>query len=211
MAHFRWIFPAFLILLLTSCSPSGPAAATRSALGHPEVPTPTPTYSPPLVGKETETLEPTRGVVEIIIPFEIFSQSEGPSSTVPDCVTMIPFSIIQDGLRKLSQGEGNIDCHFEDTPGDSPITFHVVMNYEAVFNGELLPATIDRPSGWLDAYLTLNGELVQYYVGYPSEASNPCPESNPCPIPIAEIIPLPFTLEDGDTVSIPWTFILHLH
>jgi hypothetical protein len=97
-----------------------------------------------------------------------------------------------------------------DTPQGSPITFHVVLEYDGVLNGELLPATPKRPSGWLDAYLALDGAITQCYVGYPTGAPNPCPESNPCRTPSSDIILLPFGYEEGSEVTTPWVFILHL-
>lgn len=78
------------------------------------------------------------------------------------------------------------------------------------FNGELLPPTRDYPNGWLDAYLTIDGTITQYYTDYPPEAYNPCPDSDPCRSPISEVIPLPFSYEEGSKITIPWRFILHL-
>jgi hypothetical protein len=79
-----------------------------------------------------------------------------------------------------------------------------------VLYGELLPPTSDHPSGWLDAYLTVDGAIMQYYSNYPPQAQNPCPEDEPCRVPAADVIPLPFGYEEGSTISEPWTFVLHL-
>ncbi|MDH4208244.1 MAG: hypothetical protein OEV76_05170, partial [Anaerolineae bacterium] len=129
---------------------------------------------------------------------------------MPECVNTIPFRMTSDGSRTMIEGQGPIDCHFVDTPQGSPITFHVILEYHGSLNGELLPATPDRPSGWLDAYLAVDGAIVQYYTGYPPEAVNPCPEGDPCRTSASDVIPLPFEYKDGSTVTTPWTFILHL-
>jgi len=153
---------------------------------------------------------PREGEVEIRIPFDIFSEGEAPPAAVPECVNTLPFRITSDGARSMMEGEGQIDCHFVDTPQGAPITYDVILEYDGVLNGELLPATPGKPSGWLDAYLTVDGTIVQYYTGYPAEAINPCPESDPCRTPASDVIPLPFDYQDGSTVTTPWTFILHL-
>jgi hypothetical protein len=148
--------------------------------------------------------------VEIRIPFDIFSQGEQPQANLPDCINSIPFRLSRDGSRTMIEAEGEIDCHFVDTPQGQPITFHVILDFSGNLEGELLPATPDKPSGWLDAYLQVDGTIVQYYTGYPPQAVNPCPESDPCRAPASEVIPLPFDYEEGSTVTTPWTFILHL-
>jgi hypothetical protein len=178
----------------------------------PPAPTPTPTTALLPHGNELTPTppEPSAGEVEIRIPFDIYSEGELPPTDVPECVNTIPFRMIRDGSRTMIEGEGQIDCHFVDTPQGSPIIFHVILKFDGVLNGELLPATSDKPSGWLDAYLALDGAIAQYYVGYPTEATNPCPESNPCRIPSSDVIPLPFAYEDGSTITTPWIFILHL-
>jgi hypothetical protein len=211
MSRIRWILPILVVPLLVSCSSSSPILAGQTPGKMPESATPTPTAGPPLVGEITEAWEPPGGgTLEILIPFDIFSQGESPSGILT-CSNSLPFRIAQEDERLMVQGQGRIDCHFEDTPQNSAISFHVVIAYDAVFSGELLPATISRLNPWLDSYLTLDGYLVQYYIGYPTEASNPCPQANPCPIPMADTIPLPFTFEDGATITTPWTFTLHLH
>lgn len=178
--------------------------------------TPSPTATPTLAllpGAVTQTPTPTPGPtggeVEIRIPFAIYAPA-APPSDMPECVDAIPFRIKTDGLRTLIEGEGQIDCTFQDTPQGSPITYHVILDLDGMLNGELLPPTADRPSGWLDSYLALDGSIVQYYTGYPPQATNPCPESAPCRIPSADIVPLPFEFEEGSTINVPWTFILHL-
>jgi hypothetical protein len=146
--------------------------------------------------------------VEVRIPYYIVVGGEAPPADIPECVNSIPFSMVRDGARSMMEGEGRIDCHFVSS--GSPITFHVLLKFDAALNGELMPPTPERPSGWLDAYLAIEGEIVQYYTDYPPEATNPCPESSPCRIPSSDVIPLPFSYEEGSTITTPWTFILHL-
>jgi hypothetical protein len=147
--------------------------------------------------------------LEIHIPFDIYSQGELPSTDVAECINKIPFSIIKDESRTLIEGQGQIDCDFVDTPQGAPITYQVVLAFDGMLNGELLPATPDKPSGWVDAYLMVNGAITQVYIDYPQEATNPCPESNPCRTTISANIPLLFTYEEGNTITTPWIFILH--
>jgi hypothetical protein len=206
------------LLLLTGCGgaqvepTTTPVPPTTTPIPIPPTPTPTPTTALLPHGNELTPTppEPSAGEVEIRIPFDIYSEGELPPTDVPECVNTIPFRMIRDGSRTMIEGEGQIDCHFVDTPQGSPIIFHVILKFDGVLNGELLPATSDKPSGWLDAYLALDGAIAQYYVGYPTEATNPCPESNPCRIPSSDVIPLPFAYEDGSTITTPWIFILHL-
>jgi hypothetical protein len=209
-----------VLLLLTAC---GGAQAEPTTL--PESPSPTPKLVPstpaatptpttavlPQADEQTPTPPPpSGGEVEIRIPFDIFSQGEQPPAEMPECLTTIPFRMFQDGSRTMLEGQGQIDCTFVDTPQGSPITYHVLLQFDAHLDGELLPKTPDRPSGWLDAYLLVDGAIVQYYTGYPPEAVNPCPEESPCRTPTSDTIPLPFAYEDGSTVTTPWTFVLHL-
>lgn len=172
-------------------------------------PSPTPTPTPGLLlGANTVTpppTVPTGGTLEVRIPNTINMQTE--------CVREIPFRLVTEGSRTMCRGEGRIDCTFEGKPlggEDQPIIYHVILEMDAEFDGELLPATPQRPNGWLDAYLSLDGSIIQYYTGYPPQATNPCPESSPCRVPTTEVIPLPFDFEDGSTITTPWTFILHL-
>jgi hypothetical protein len=209
-----------VLLLVTGC---GGAQVEPTTL--PETPTATPTLVPPTPSatptptpallphgeEQTPTPpQPSGGEVEVRIPFDIFSGGEVPPAEVPECVNTIPFRIFRDGSRTMIEGEGQIDCHFVDTPQGGPITFHVILEFDGDLDGELLPATPDKPSGWLDAYLLVDGTIVQYYTGYPPQAVNPCPESDPCRTPASDVIPLPFAYEDGSTATTPWTFILHL-
>jgi hypothetical protein len=209
-----------VLLLLTGCGgaqvePSTPPEPPTTT-ATPVPPTPSATSTPtvallPRADEQTPTPpEPSGGEVEIRIPFDVFSQGEPPSTDLPECVNTIPFSMVRDGSRTMIEGEGQIDCHFVDTPQGSPITYHVVLAFDGVLNGELLPATPSKPSGWLDAYLAVDGTIAQHYVGYPPQATNPCPESDPCRTPASEVMPLPFAYEEGSTVTTPWTFILHL-
>lgn len=96
---------------------------------------------------------PAGGKLEIRIPFHIFSQGEAPPADLPECINDIPFRMASDGSRTIIEGEGPIDWHFVDTPQGSPITFHVILEFNGNLDGELLPATPEKPSGWLDAYL----------------------------------------------------------
>jgi hypothetical protein len=175
-------------------------------------PSPTPTVALPPHGKgPTPTPpEPSGGEVEIRIPYDIYAEGEGPPTDVPECVNTIPFRMVNDGSRTMIEGQGQIDCHFVDTPQGSPVTFHVILEFGGVLNGELLPATSDQPSGWLDAYLALDGVITQYYANYPPEATNPCPESDPCRTPGSDVMSVPLAYEDGSTVTTPWIFVLHL-
>jgi len=213
------IFGLTLVLLLVAACggaqaepTSLPATPTLTPTQTPSAPTPTPTTALlPQGDEQTPTpAPPSGGEVEIRIPFDIFSQGEQPPAEMPECVNTIPFHTFSDGSRTMIEGEGQIDCHFVDTPQGQPITFHVILEFHGNLDGELLPATPDKPSGWLDAYLLVDGAVVQYYVGYPAQAVNPCPEGDPCRIPTSDTIPLPFAYEDGSTVTTPWTFVLHL-
>jgi hypothetical protein len=171
--------------------------------------TPTPTVAS-VLGGATETPtppQPSGGEVEVRIPYYIVMGNEAPTD-IPECVNSIPFSMTRDGTRVMIEGEGRIDCHFEST--GTPITFHVLFEFDASLNGELMPPTPEKPSGWLDAYLAIEGSIAQYYTNYPPEATNPCPESDRCRTPISDVIPLPFSYEEGSTITTPWTFILHL-
>jgi hypothetical protein len=207
-----------VVLLLAGCGGSHidptatPVPPTTAPTPIPPTSTPTPTATLLLrANEQTPTPpEPSKGEVEIRIPFDIYGEGERLSTDVPECVNTIPFRIIRDGARIMIEGEGQIDCHFVDTPQGSPIIFHVVLEFDGALNGELLPATSDKPSGWLDAYLALDGAITQYYAGYPAEATNPCPESNPCRITSSDVIPMPLAYQDGSTVTTPWIFILRL-
>jgi hypothetical protein len=178
----------------------------------PTTPTPTPTTGLPPHGVAPTATPPesSEGELEVRIPFDIYAANEPPAPAVPACVNQIPFHLFEDGARTLLEGEGSIGCHFEDTPQDSPITFHVLLEFDATLDGELLPPTVDMPSGWLDAQLGFEGSVTQYYVGYPAGATNPCPESDPCIIPSADFIPLPLAYEEGSTITNLWIFVLHL-
>lgn len=208
------------VLLVSACGgaqvepTTPPETPTATPTLVPPTPAATPTPTPALLphgDEQTPTPPPPReGEVEIRIPFDIFSQGEQPPAELPECINTIPFRTLSDGSRFMIEGEGQIDCHFVDTPQGGPITFHVILEFAGNLDGELLPPTPDKPSGWLDAYLLVDGTIIQYYTGYPPQAVNPCPEDDPCLAPASEVIPLPFTYEDGSTVTTPWTFILHL-
>lgn len=206
----------FVLLFLAGCGAAQvePTTTPIPPVSSPLQPTPSLTSTTALLPQANELTptppEPNAGEVEVRIPFDIYSEAELPSTDVPECVNTIPFRMIRDQSRTMIEGEGLIDCHFEDKPQGSPITFHLILEYKGALNGELLPATSDKPSGWLDAYLALDGAIIQYYVGYPDEASNPCPESSPCRIPSTEVIPLPLAYEDGSMLTTPWIFTLHL-
>jgi hypothetical protein len=210
-----------VLLLIAACggpsiqptaTPEEPPTATPTVVLATPAPTPTPTTALlPQAEEQTPTPPPpSGGEVEIRIPFDIFAQGEAPPTDMPECIDAIPFRLASDGSRTLIEGEGSIDCYFVDTPEGSPITFHVLLEYHGSLDGELLPATPDRPHGWLDAQLAVEGTIVQYYTGYPSEVVNPCPEGDPCRTPASDFIPLPFDFKDGSTIDTPWTFILRL-
>jgi hypothetical protein len=207
----RLLILGILSLDLVACGTASTISAPTTIALQPEtLPTATPTIFILMQSEEPDIPEPGGGEVEIHIPFDIYSQSEMPSADIPECVNTIPFRIIKDELKSLIEGQGPIACEFVDTPEGAPITFHVVLELNGVLNGEVLPATPDKPSGWLDGHLALDGEIIQFYTDYPPEATNPCPEDNPCRITTFETIPLPFDKEEGSTITIPWTFILHL-
>lgn len=199
-------------LLISACD-QGTKVETDTPFQQKPAETATPT-NPQILPRPDEPTDtpsaPTTGEIELRIPFDIYSPSEVSSSSLPECVQYLPFRILSDGDRKLIEGKGRLECSFVDTPKGSPITYHVILTYDAIFNGELLPASPNKPSGWLDSFLTIDGEVAQFYVGYPPEAANPCPEENPCRTPVSEVIPLPFDYRDESSISTPWTFILHL-
>lgn len=196
---------------LVACKNNSPITTPSPPVVQPKpLLTPTPTRALIFPGEEPDQPESSEGAVVIHIPFVIYSQGEQSSTDVPECVNSIPFQIIKDESRILIEGQEPIDCHFVDTPQDTPITYHVVLGYDGTLNGELLPATPDKPSGWLDAFLLVDGVISQYYTNYPQEATNPCPEENPCMTKISEAIPLPFTYEEGSEITTPWTFLLHI-
>jgi hypothetical protein len=206
----RVLILVFLSLELVACKINSPKTTPSSPALQPELfPTPTPTTAVLFPSEVPGYPKQSGGEVEIRIPFDIYSQGELPSTNIAECINKIPFSIIKDESRTLIEGQGQIDCDFVDTPQGAPITYHVVLAFAGMLNGELLPATPDKPSGWVDAYLMVNGAIIQVYTDYPQEAINPCPESNPCRTPISETIPLPFAYEEGNTITTPWIFILH--
>ena len=183
----------------TAVSPStaGDAATatpTRELILSADARTPTP-------GKATS------GTLEVRVPYAIFSTT--PPEDMDECVNLVPFGVVKEGERTLIEGQGRIDCHFVSEP-DVPITFHVLLAMDATLSGELLAATASYPSGFLDAYVTLDGTSTQYYEGYPPEAQNPCPEADPCVSPGGEVMPAPLDYSEGSTVEGPWTFVLHL-
>jgi hypothetical protein len=99
-----------------------------------------------------------------------------------ECIREIPFRLVKEDSRTMSQGEGRIDYTFEGKPPggeDQPIVYHVILEMDAEFDGELLPATPDRTNGWPDAYLSVDGSVVQYYTGYPHRQ----------PIPVLRVAP----------------------
>lgn len=226
------IFILSAILALTACQSSEPAAAPLPAATLTELPAATPvrtampSASPTVISELTA--EPTRtplaaavaptptpaetrgGEVEVRIPYYIAAGGEAPPPDIPECVSRIPFVMTTAETRTMVEGEGVIDCHFVNTPSGQPITFHVMLQFDATLDGELLPPTPSQPSGFLDSYLTLDGAIVQYYTGYPAQAPNPCPEDQPCRTPSNEVIPLPFAYKEGSAINTPWTFILHV-
>jgi hypothetical protein len=194
---------------LVDLEPTGTELAHSQPESTLPVASPTPTPTPGLLlGANTVTPPPTvpsEGYVQVRIPNTINMQTE--------CVREIPFDLVIEGSRTMCRGKGRIDCAFEGKPlggEDQPIVYHVILEIDAELDGELLQATPARPKGWLDTYLSLDGSIVQYYTGYPPQATNPCPESSPCRTPSTDVIPLPFDFEDGNTITTPWTFILHL-
>jgi hypothetical protein len=198
--------------MTTAAAPStATPAASPTSVPAPSA-TPTPTVLAAVAGPTlTPTVpEPVGGELEVRIPFSIYSGQEGPPADVPDCVNTIPFLLTGDGARTMIEGEGRIDCHFVNTPSGQPVTFDVILGFDAILNGELLPATPNQPAGWLDAYLALDGAIEQMYSNYPLQAQNPCPEESPCRTPTSDVIPLPLAYEEGSTVTTPWTFVLHL-
>lgn len=205
-----------LVLCVLSLGLGGCGSVTPSITPTPPAllpetyPTPTPTTVLLSPHEEPGNLEINEGVVEIRIPFDIYSQNESLSIDVPECVNEIPFRFVKDETRTLIEGQGKIDCEFVDTPQEGLITYHVILDFDGTLNGELLSATPDKPSAWLDAQLLVDGTIIQFYTDYPQEATNPCPETSPCRITTSEVMPLPFDCKEGSTITEPWTFILHL-
>lgn len=174
-------------------------------------PTPTPNPAPIIRSSKEAPLTTDGGEIEIRIPFDIYNPSaETPDNPAPECLHTLPFTINSQNDRLLVSGEGRIQCEFIDTPVDQPITYHIILDLDGSFDGELLPSTPDYPKGFLDAFLNIGGTITQFYSGYPPEATNPCPESDPCQSPAVEVIPLPFHYEDGSQITVPWIFTLHL-
>jgi len=195
--------PSATLPLPAAEQPPTEPAATRPAPSP--TPTPTPSVLPGAITQTPSPPEPGGGTIEVRTPNTINMSTE--------CVNSIPFRLEGDGGRTMSRGEGRIECAFEGKPigGEgSPIVYHVLLEFDAVLDGELLPATPDRPHGWLDAFLKLDGTITQYYTDYPPQATNPCPQSSPCRTPTSDLFPLPFAFEEGSTITEPWTFILHL-
>jgi hypothetical protein len=196
----------FVLGIAPACATTPAVAPTQPASS----PTPTPTRMVIFPSEAPETTVPRQVEIEIRIPYSIFSQGEASSTEVPECVNTIPINIIEQEERILVEGEGPIKCVFTFTPEGVPFTYHIELRYTGSLNGEMLPVSIDKPAGWLDAYLIVDGVLTQYYTDYPAEATNPCPQSNPCSTPIFDTIPLPLDYEDGSTISTPWIFLLKL-
>jgi hypothetical protein len=211
MSRLRVLFLATLCLTLVACSlfESGVTVTPHTPQLEPS-PTPSPTRGLlPAADEQSATPPSVQGEVEIRIPYWV-GTGDAPPADVPECVTAIPFELTADGPRTMIEGEDSIQCEFENPTEGGPITIYVVLEFDGILSGELLPPTPDQPSGWLDAYLLLDGTIVQFYTGYPPEAINPCPESSPCRTPTSDVIPLPFAYEEGSTVTTAWTFILHL-
>lgn len=229
MAHFKIILVFMLLLTLTACKPSETVpepAIPENQSTHQEVvnaypppgqemggallPTDTPTPAP--LVKPTDKMPPPieNGELEIRIPFDIYNPRVETPDNPSECINTLPFTFRDQQDRRMAEGQGLIQCEFTDTPKDTPITYHVLLAFDARFSAELLPASPEYPHGWLDAYLNLQGTITQYYEGYPSEATNPCPQTDPCRTPASEVIPLPFPYQDGSQITTPWTFILHL-
>lgn len=229
MPHIKIIPVLFLLMTITACGPSGSVPATDSSenqsnlqeitTAYPPLdqavndftqPTATPTLAPLLEPIEGISPPIENGELEIRIPFDIYNPAVETPGNPAECITTLPFTWKDQQGRTMVEGQELIQCEFTDNPKDTPITYHVLLAFDAIFSGELLPATPEYPHGWLDSYLNLLGTVTQYYEGYPPEATNPCPQSDPCQTPAAEVIPLPFPFQDGSQISTPWTFILHL-
>lgn len=211
--NIRYYHVAFFLLsiILCGCQDETPASAPTEIFSeHVGSPTATATKAVVFPTAEAGVPEVDGGELEIRIPFDIYAPSEVTTSEDIECVTFIPFNFNKEEMRILLEGQGPIYCHFEDTPLDSPITFHVILDFNSTFTGELLEASLNKPYGWLDTYLMVDGAIIQYYSNYPPEAVNPCPESDPCRSPVTENIPLPFEYIEGNTLTTPWKFILHL-
>jgi hypothetical protein len=205
---YRYILLALLSLVLTGCQPTVSGPTNPPPEQQPQLldtSKPTATNTPVWIAKTPAMSAPDQGEVEVRIINTINGQGE--------CNNLIPFRIYEQGERIMLEGDGRIDCTFEGKPlggEDSPIVYHVSLEFEAILEGERLPATPSRPSGWLDAFLLLDGTIVQYYTGYPPEAVNPCPLESPCETTTKDNIPLPFEFKEGSTIETPHTFILHL-
>jgi hypothetical protein len=213
---------AVLLLAICCCACSPDAAPTAT----PTVPTsnlvkPTPTFTtlplPPQV--ETATPEPvefTGGEIELVVNFQV---DEG----IHECTSSFPFT--QDHLQDPPRisGEGEVDCHFSEVlegEGGS-VTHHTLLQYSGQVAGVLYPGTSDKPAGFLDCTLTLDGTMSEYFSDYPGGSFVPYTAANPFEISGADSIPLPFEWKEGSTVVITpptagasanrWTFILHLY
>lgn len=205
-----WVL-ILICLMLFACNGNPTTATLTSPIQEPAlVLTPTPTIAVVFPTQEPASLEQEKGEIEVRIPYNIFTPGETTPSEDVECVVYIPFRFVNVEMRTMIEGQAPIDCHFEDTPQGSPITFNVILEYECTVNGELLPATYEYPKGWLDTHMWIDGTIIQYYANYPDEATNPCPETDPCRTPITDNIPLPFAFEEGNTITTPWIFILHL-
>lgn len=147
--------------------------------------------------------------LEVRIPFALMAEGQA-QGDMPDCSVHIPFAVKKEDGRTLIEGEKKFSCSFDSTPRGQPISFHIRLEMEGILNGEILPPTVDKPAGLLDAFLNVEGTISQHYTGYPPQATNPCPASSPCRTEAKQLFPLPMEYREGSRITKPWTFILHL-
>jgi hypothetical protein len=127
-----------------------------------------------------------------------------------ECVYELPFQITAGVEREMAYGSVDILCHWTNPHDSLEYTIHVIVESEVSFDGEIFPASESFPEGWIDGYLNVDGNMIQYYQGVPPENPDLCPETSPCTVPGSRVFNLPFPLKEGSIIEENWIFILHL-
>lgn len=218
-----------LAAALLACSPQDPQIPTPDTPLIPQLATPTPTPDNPLSPPEVTptptatiqipaapTVQPTTASARQHSLELRFTDPE----TQQECVTIFPFEVLEDGERSISGG-GVIDCKFEKQQcGEGVcVTYHSTYAMDAELRGFVRSATDSYPDGMLEAYLSGEFSMTQYWTDIPPETVMAYTEANPFEISSSDIIPLAFQYQDGATTELggeggaaeyPWVFTLHL-
>lgn len=203
-------FTTILCMTLAGCAQTS-GKSTPTSINLLDTPTPTPTVL--ALASDMEETEPPPGnySIEIRMPYELDS-----SQVIADpgegnvCIAEMPIQISMEEDRKMAHGSIDIECLYTIPSGPLPYTVNLINQYEASFDGEVLPPSESFPEGWIDGYLSVEGTITQYYTDFQMEVPNLCPESNPCSAPGNIVFNLPFHLVDGNRIEQEWIFILNI-